>query len=327
MIDLRLLELAICLDQHRNFGRAAAAVGVTQPTFSRGIASLEAVLGTRLFDRTNRRVEPTPAGAALLVRARTLLADASAFRDFVEDYKGLRSGRVTVGAGPYPLEISVNECVARLATRYPLLQIEVIEGQWRDFAPRLLSGVVEVAVMEVSLVTGDARFQTETLPPHQGRYYCRREHPLAGRSGLTVAQVLEYPLVGVRIPVRAIPPAAVGASGLLRDPVTGDLMPRITTTSIAASRAIVRRTDGVGMAVPSQIAEDIRLGHLVILDVDAATLTTAYGITHLSGRSLSPGASVFVATLKEVEKELAGASRVARRPGHRGHASRRPGRG
>jgi len=305
MINLRLLECAVALDQHRRFGRAAEAMGVTQPTFSRGIAALEAALGVRLFDRSTRRVEPTPVGRVLLAHARRLLADAEGIRGALEDYRDLRSGRVTIGVGPYPLGVSVTECVARLASRHPLLQIELLEGRWRDFGPRLLSGEVEIAVVEASIVAADPRFRVERLPSHGGCFYCRRGHPLARRPGVTMAEILEHPLVGVRLPPRLFPLPRPETPGLSVDPVTGDLVPRIATTSFAAARAIVERTDGIGLAVPVQVADGVRRGSLVILDADTKALRTAYGIACLREGSLSPGAQAFAETLKEVEAELA----------------------
>lgn len=330
MKNLRRLELAIALEQHRHFGRAAAALRLTQPAFSRGIASLEADLGIRLFDRTNRRVEPTPAGRELVSRARLLLADAEGLRDALGEFLGLRTGHLRVGVGPYPLDLSVTECVARLAARHPALQIEVLEGEWREFGPKLLSGEVEVAVMDRAIVSMDSRFRVEALPGHAGCLYCRSRHPLVGRRGLSLGDVLAYPFVGVRIPVRVLPVPLPASSGLLPDPVTGDLLPRITTTSFAAARAIVKRTDGVGMAIPVQIAEEVRAGHLAMLDVPARTVQTSYGITTLNDRTLSPAAQVFVETLKEVEAELAARSGIAAgraaaaRPRRRGRIVRRP---
>lgn len=319
MIELRLLAMAVALDQHRNFGRAAESLGLSQPSFSRAIASLEAFLDARLFDRTNRRVVPTQAGAALLSRARALLADEAALREAVGDHKGMRSGRLRVGVGPYPLDLSVAESVARLAARHPLLQIELIEGGWRDFGPKLLAGEVEVAVMESSLVAADPRFLVEALPLHQGCFFCRKGHPLTGRRGLTLAQILAYPLVGVRIPAGKLAAAGAGAPGLLPDPVTGDLMPRVTTTSFAASRAIVRRTDGIGMAIPVQIAADVRRGELSVLPFAATTLKTEYAITYIQGRTLPPAVREFIATLKEVEAGLAepAGALVRKRPARR----------
>jgi DNA-binding transcriptional LysR family regulator len=305
MNNLRLLEYAVALDRHRSFGRAAEAMRVTQPTFSRGIASLEATLGAHLFNRSNRRVEPTAEGKVLVDRARRLLADAAGIHDALDDYQKLRSGRVTVGVGPYPLDLSVTECVVRLSERHPLLQLELIEGGWRDFTARLLAGEVEVAVMEVTNVAQDSRFEVEALPAHQGCFFCRRGHPLTGRNGVTFGQILQYPFVGVRMPIRALASAKLDKRWLSIDPMTGDAIPHIATTSFAAARAIIKRTDGIGIAAPTQLAEDIRQGALHILDADASAVRSGYGIAYLRGRSLSPGARAFVATVKEVETEIA----------------------
>lgn len=304
MNNLRLLEYALALDQHGSFQRAAEAMHVTQPSFSRAIATLEGQIGARLFDRSNRGVSPTPEGLELLVRARRLLAEAAGLRDALDDYRQLRSGRVTVGVGPYALDLSVIETVVRLATAHPRLQFEIIEGHWRDFGTRLLSAEVELAVVEMSIVSKDPRFEVEPLPVHAGCFYGRAGHPLAGRQGVTLAEVLAYPLVNVRIPSRTVEPGKLQPSPFAIDARSGDLLPSITTTSIATARAIIKRTDGIGIAAPVQLVEDLRLGEVAIIDAGAGVLQSSYGIARLRGKVLSPGAQAFVSQLKAVEAEL-----------------------
>jgi len=304
MNNLRPLEYALALEQHRSFGRAAEAMRVTQPSFSRAIATLETQLGARLFERSNRGVSPTPEGIDLLIRARRLLADAAGLRDSLDDYRQLRSGRVVIGVGPYALDLSVVETVVRLATDHPRLQFEIIEGHWRDFGPRLLNAEVELAVVELSIVAKDPRFQVEALPAHAGCFYGRARHPLAGRKGVTLAELLEYPLVNVRIASRTVTPGKLQPSPFAVDAVTGDMLPSITTTSIATARAIVKRTNGIGIAAPVQLAEDLRLGAVAIIDADAGVLQSSYGIAYLRGKMLSPGAQAFVSRLKAVEAEI-----------------------
>lgn len=310
LAHLRLIEYAVALDQHRSFARAAQAMGVTQPTFSRGIAALERKYAARLFARSSRRVEPTPEGVVFLRHAVALIADAAHMRDALGDYQNLRSGRLVVGVGPYPIDISVTECVARLATRHPLLQIELIEGPWRTFSPTLLSGTIDVAVLEASVFAADPRFEVEMLPPHAGCFYCRSGHPLAGESGVSVAQILEFPFVGLRILARGFPPDSLPHKQLVLDHLTGDVVPRIATTSVAAARAIVKRTDGIGLAAPIQVAEDVRNGTLAILDADNRSFRSGYGIVRLRDRKPSPGVMAFIDTLREVEREIATAVRA-----------------
>lgn len=81
----RHLDFFVEVARHRHFGHAADALGMTQPPLSQGIQRLERRWETRLFDRSARRVELTPAGAALLPLAQRAL---DAFRD-VEDAAGV----------------------------------------------------------------------------------------------------------------------------------------------------------------------------------------------------------------------------------------------
>ena len=75
---LRLLECALALDEHRNFGRAAKQLGISQPTLTRSIQVLERQLDAQLFDRSGERgVEPTSFGAIVLKSARRVTLDIS----------------------------------------------------------------------------------------------------------------------------------------------------------------------------------------------------------------------------------------------------------
>jgi acetyl esterase/lipase len=75
-IELRHLRSFVAVAEELNFSRAAQRLFLSQPALSRQIRGLERLIGCELFRRSTQRVELTLAGDALLVRARTLLADA-----------------------------------------------------------------------------------------------------------------------------------------------------------------------------------------------------------------------------------------------------------
>src|SRR5947207_10302135 len=72
-----------------HFGRAAAALHISQPPLSRAIRALEARLGVALFTRSRRRVELTPEGVRLLEESRRILAQLE--RSMLE-LRGMASG-------------------------------------------------------------------------------------------------------------------------------------------------------------------------------------------------------------------------------------------
>lgn len=81
-MELKLLEDFLCLNDTRNFSRAAEARNVTQSTLSKRIRSLEYWVGATLIDRSSYPIELTPEGRAMVPQAREL----------VGTFHGMRSG-------------------------------------------------------------------------------------------------------------------------------------------------------------------------------------------------------------------------------------------
>lgn len=81
-MELKLLEDFLCLNDTRNFSRAAEARNVTQSALSKRIRALEYWVGATLVDRSSYPIELTPEGAAMVPQARELVAT----------FQGMRSG-------------------------------------------------------------------------------------------------------------------------------------------------------------------------------------------------------------------------------------------
>ncbi|WP_313807455.1 LysR substrate-binding domain-containing protein [Sphingobium sp.] len=77
-MDQTLFQSFVILAEELHFGRAAERLGISQPPLSGRIRQLEELVGTRLFERTSRRVTLTDAGTALLEQARDILSRTEA---------------------------------------------------------------------------------------------------------------------------------------------------------------------------------------------------------------------------------------------------------
>ena len=128
VIDMRAWRQFAAVAQELHFGRAAQRLHMTQPPLTQGIAALERNLGLRLFDRTQRRVQLTPAGAALLPEVLDLLARAQALPGHARAAAAGELGRLrlafvsTVGFGLLP------QWVRAFRAQCPGVQLELIEA-------------------------------------------------------------------------------------------------------------------------------------------------------------------------------------------------------
>src|SRR5207237_10584758 len=102
-MDTRQLATFCAVVERRSFSQAAEKLGVTQPAVSLQIRSLEKRLGTQLFDRSGRRVEPTEAGNRLYRNAQRLLAlEEQLLADLGNEAEGELAGRPEIGASTGP---------------------------------------------------------------------------------------------------------------------------------------------------------------------------------------------------------------------------------
>ena len=101
-MDTRQLQAFCEVVERRSFSQAAERLGVTQPAVSLQVRSLEKRLGTRLLDRSGRRVEPTEAGHRLYRAAQRMLAlEGQLFEELAGD-DGVLRGELVLGASTGP---------------------------------------------------------------------------------------------------------------------------------------------------------------------------------------------------------------------------------
>jgi len=305
-LDLRQLRHLLALERHRNFARAAEAVGLTQSALSRSLQALEDELGARLFDRDRTRVEPTAVGARLIELAAPLLSQARLAERELQRMIGVADGLLRIGAGPYVSELSIGAALGRLATRHPGIRADVSVADWPDLYGRLIADDLDVAVAETSHALEDSRFVVEPLPEHQAYFYCRPGHPLVARTDLALREVIAYPIAMTYLPRR------LGALVDSNRTFHGTSLPegvdvtqfRIDMPYLA--RRAVMNSDVLGIAVPAQIELELAVGSLRLLPLRLPWLKTSYGVIQLARRTPSPALSEFLRILREVEDEVDG---------------------
>jgi DNA-binding transcriptional LysR family regulator len=146
-MQLQQLRYFVAVAEARHFTQAAAAVGISQPTLSKQIHSLEEDLGAPLFARVRGNITLTAAGEALLPLATRILADADTARREVQDLIGLRRGRVRLGATPSLCMALVPPILRRYRDAHPGVDLHVTESGSLDLIRDLLRGDLDLALI------------------------------------------------------------------------------------------------------------------------------------------------------------------------------------
>ena len=260
-MDLRQMEYVVALADEQHFTRAAALCGVSQSGLSASIRGLEAELGTVLFNRTTRSVEPTDAGLALLPFARGLLSQASAGRDAVIRVTRELSGQLRVGAEQCLGVVDVPALLERFHRRYPQVTIHFTQAGSYDLLDMVRGGELDAAFVASSDHIG-ALHRVE-IARRPIVVLCPPDHRLAtqARADWTDLDGLDYVDFHESWAVRTINDDVCRAHGVHR-------RVRCTVNDIHTLLDLVHRGLGVAL-VPQTIAAKPAAADLTVVQLPA----------------------------------------------------------
>lgn len=181
-MNLRDLQYLVALAETRHFGRAAKRCHVSQPTLSAQLKKLEEFLGARLIERQPRRVALTPAGEAVVERARRMLRDAEDIRALARASADPLAGQLRVGLiptlGPYLLP----RVAPRLRRALPKLQLILHEQQTAPLIAQVVEGELDLALLALPADAGG--LETRSLFAEAFLVAIPERHRLAARRRL-----------------------------------------------------------------------------------------------------------------------------------------------
>jgi LysR family transcriptional regulator, pca operon transcriptional activator len=303
-ISLLLVEQTVVLGETGNFARAAERLGITQPTLTRNIATLEAKLGVKLFDRGRGGAVPTVFGQAVIDRGRALVRDSDALLAELHALAGLETGRLNIVAGPYAAEDLVGPAVARLLGLRPGVHVRVTVVAPEEVQRELLSGRSEIGVAGMDNQRAHDDLSIVALKERRLYLACRAGHPLAG-SRPTVQQVLSYPLVTVFQHGRNAQAAAMGSGDAgATDLSRKGFAPAIEVNSLDTAKQVARRSNALFPGSASMLLPEFAHGELVRLDFDSPELRTRSALVRMRNRTPSPAALKFMEFVRAVEADL-----------------------
>lgn len=296
-IDLRLIRYAAALAEHGSFTRAADALGIAQPTLSRGIRDLEADIGLPLFTRHRHGAEATDFGYLFLQQAAAVSAQVSDLEREVALAKGLQKGELAVGFGPHAAQLLLPHALPRFVSAHPAVRIRIQMDSLEVLGRALRQRALDLVVGESTILEGDESIDVfEQLEPIKAYLFVRAGHPLAA-ANVSLRDVLDYPLVQVsRLPPRVLKPflEALGASsaaGLSRP------VPAVDCPTVPLAVDTVIGSDAVMLASLGLVQHDLAQRRVVPV-FHEGWMRSNWAFMKLRHRSLGPAATAFLAALR-----------------------------
>ncbi|WP_326725000.1 LysR family transcriptional regulator [Streptomyces sp. NBC_00243] len=186
-MELRTLRYFVAVAEELHFGRAAARLHMSQPPLSRALKQLETDVGATLLHRSAAGVTLTPAGAALLDEARTLLEQAEQARVRVAAAAG--ASAITVGILGDSTDPGTTRLAAAYRRQHPGVEVRIRDTDLTDPTCGLRARLVDVALTR-------GPFDETGLTVHELRAdpvgaVLRADDPLADRDGLQLADLAD----------------------------------------------------------------------------------------------------------------------------------------
>ncbi|WP_433207738.1 LysR substrate-binding domain-containing protein [Nocardia sp. CA-107356] len=276
-LTIRHLRYFVAVVEERNFTRAAARLHVAQQGVSEQVRQLEQNLGVRLLERSSRRVEPTSAGAAFYADATAILAHLDRAAERAQAIHREETGLLRVGFCEGAALTLTEPILDAIRERHPEVQVELRQFNYDDPSAGLSAGVVDVALLRLPVST--PRLVVERLFAEPVVLACAAGHRLAGRAEVTVAEVLEQPLLG-----SATDDPVWNAFWQLEEFRAGAAAP-VVSRSTTLLEEMAKVTTGVGVVVTAAAARWIPLpgvAYVPIADAPRSVVAVAARGDHLT---------------------------------------------
>lgn len=294
------LRALVAIREAGTFSLAARSLDISQPSIHRAARDLEKLSGVSMFTSGKRGVELTPQAEGFARAVKLAEAELKQGLDDLSRLAGRDSTRITVGSMPLSRTSILPEAIDALLAEAAGVQIRTIDAPYSELLRALRYGEVDVLIgaLREPLPVEDV----EQVPLFQDQLavVAGPEHPLVGKTGITLADTLAYPWI-------APPKSTPGGSYLYRTLDIGALEEtpvRIVSSSMVLVRGLLGRGDYLTILSPYQAAVEIAHGDMVPLAIELPDSLRPIGLTTRSGWVPTATQARFLELIQESAERL-----------------------
>ena len=213
----------------------------------------------------------------------------------VNDHKDLRTGRLRLGVCPPGYQRYISRPLGDLAGNHPGLRLELTTGTTDDLVPRLATGEIDGIIGHRGWLKRWPDLRLMPLASFHSAFMVRREHPLAGKAGVTEREILSLPMI---IPA-TVEPLQTDLATLYTRNELPPLNPHYVVDDVEVIQNIVDSTDACApmISLNPDFGRMRQRHHLFMDEVDMPVQRMVFATSQT--RMLSPGAAALASILQE----------------------------
>jgi len=173
-----------------SFTRAAEELGISQPTVSTQVRSVEELCGHRLFVRSGGAVSVIPGAGPVLARIRIALERVDELERHLAGTAALRNGALSLGFSAHRIIMPI---MRLFVERHPTIALRARSASSAELISAIEAGALDVAA--VTSQQADSRFASHLITRRGFVIYGKKGHPLCQGSGLELKKLKGVPLV------------------------------------------------------------------------------------------------------------------------------------
>jgi DNA-binding transcriptional LysR family regulator len=294
-LNLHLLRMFATVARTGSFSRAAETLNVSQPAISKGVRDLELQIGCRLLNRSPKGVLPTEEGVTLSRHADALFAAERAAEEELSALRGLHNGSLRIGASTTIATYMLARYLGAFHREFPGVDLHLVSANTREIAEQMAAQDIDIGLVEGPIEEGKViaePWRTDVMKLIVGR-----DHPFAAAKAPIDPKLLESEVLILREP-------GSGSREVVVQALASHDIESLRTLEIGSTAAIKQVVAaGLGVSIVSTVSakDQVRLGHLKIVDIRDIHIERTLWRLKVHDRTPRPAARVFERMLDDPE--------------------------
>lgn len=287
------MEKFVDLADTLNFRASAERCSISQPAFSRAIASIENKLGVRLFDRSTHEVTLTPTGLQLLPIAQRMVLELNNSLNEISEFVAGHRGKILLASVPSAAAVVLPGLMQAFLEEFPNVSIGLEAVSANDVSSLVAEGTVDIGVCTLEPSSQRLSDNCSFMPVADDELLlmCAQCDPLAHQKVTSWGVFTSRPYIsnGPASSLRPLVEQAFRHSGLV-------IQPRYESMNLPVTARMV--ASGLGIAVMSSLSRSvINTDGIAFLRLNNPFISRKIGVLTRKDKTLPPPAQEFYSRL------------------------------